>query len=294
MARTVFTVDGEERTWADVVDAAKAWGDWARVERRCTAQTDQQHSVAPVRDEVERRATTFRREHRLLSVDETAEWFAQWGLSVAEWLAHVRQQVLGENPLRLDDAVWIEAVVSGMLEDAARRLASALAAHRSVGGTGRPTMSELAAPMDEVARRAVTQDRVAALIAANRLAWTTVELQQVDVADEGAARELAYGVHEDQRPIQELAHEAGAEVEHSRAALGEQTGELGALLMGAAPGDLVGPVLVDRVWRVAVVMSRSEPDQADPASVARARDELAEAALRREVNSRVHWIWSPR
>ena len=61
LARTVFTVDGEAYTWGDVLAAAEAWGD--------TEPPD-------VAGSVEERATAFRRRRGLLSVDDTAAWFA--------------------------------------------------------------------------------------------------------------------------------------------------------------------------------------------------------------------------
>ena len=269
LAGAVFTVDHEEWTWADVVEAAGAWGDWATL--------DDAWATPPNEQSVEERATAFRRRRGLLSADETATWLGRWAVTVPEWLAHVRYCVAGQAPAALDDARWIEAVVSGTLERAAHRLAAGIAAHRALGGSGRPPVDKLDAAVDAFGGREATPARVAAAIAANRLAWTTVDLRYVDVADEAGARELADAVRAG-HPLDEAAT--------SRAAVGEESGPL----VAAAAGDVVGPWPVDGGWRVARVRARNEPTPDDPDSAARGRAEVVATALRREVANRVEWL----
>ena len=232
LAQPVFAVDGEAWTWADVVDAAMAWGTWDVVTNG-TGGT------------VEERATAFRRQRGLLSADETQEWFGRWGITVPEWLASLRDETGADS--------WVGAVVSGTLERTAHRLAGALAAHRSLGGAGRPDPAELDAAMAEFGAKAATPDRIAAAIAANRLAWTAVDLES-----------------------------AG---ERHRVTLADAGPELAPLLVGAAAGDTIGGEP-----RSFVVLGRREPTVDDPDSAARARAEVVTAALRREVSQRVRWM----
>ena len=154
LARTVFTVDGETYTWADVVAAAEAWGEKGQ-------------APAGARRSVEERATAFRRWRGLLSVDDTAAWFARWGVTVPEWLASLRGP---PDP-------WVEIVTSGVLERTAHRLAAGLAVHRALGGTGRPDVDAIDAAAEHFAESAATPDRIAAAIAGNRLDWTALDLQ---------------------------------------------------------------------------------------------------------------------
>ncbi len=233
LARTVFTVDGEAYSWADVLAAAEAWGDLA---------------PAPDGASVEEAATAFRRRRGLLSVDDTTAWFARWGITVPDWLASLRGHA---DP-------WIDIVTSGTLERTAHRLAAGLAAHRALGGAGRPDIAALDAAADRFADRAATPDRIEAAIAAHRLEWTALDLQ----ADEGDA-------------ICVTLADAGA--------------GLAPLLIGAAAGDVVGPVTLDGRLQTFAVQARIEPHADDAHIAGRARAAVAATALTREVASRVRW-----
>jgi ATP-binding cassette subfamily B protein len=245
LSRTVFTVDGAAYTWADVVAAARAWREWAEVPAAGDGRG------------LEERATAFRRDRGLLSADETQAWFERWGVTVPDWLAHLRDG----TPTDPDQAAWIEAVICGTFERIAHRLAGGLAAYRALGGAGRPDPAALDAAVEEFAARAASPDRVAAVIAANRLAWTALDL-----------------------------HPAGHTGDGHRTTLADAGDELAPLLVGAAAGDVVGPVTVDGVPQTFVVRARIEPTAGDPDVAARARAEVAATALRREVASRVRWI----
>ena len=285
LSRTVFTIDGEPVDWAAVVEAARAWGDWAALERSSSPDVEVALDEEAVRREVDERATALRHDRRLLSADETQEWFAQWGVTVADWLAHVRRQVLGEVPPDPEGAVWIEAITSGTLDRAAWRLARELTAHRALGGSGWPTVGELDRAMsDFAAREAAPPDRRAAIIAEHAIAWTLFDLQHVELADEATARELCG------RPIEEVAAKAGVAVVDTRTALEDLPDELRSHLHGAATGDVVGPVLVNGTWQIVVVAGRTLPTDDDPQIADRARKRLVAEALHREMARRVHWL----
>lgn len=236
LARTVFTVDGEAYTWADVLAAAEAWG-------------DTEPAPAPAGAPVEEAATAFRRQRGLLSVDDTAAWFARWGVTVPEWLASLRGPA---DP-------WIEIVTSGALERTAHRLAAGLAAHRALGGAGRPDIEAIDAAATRFADRAATPDGIASAIAKNRLDWTALDLQP----DDG---------------------------DEFRITLADAGDGLARLLVGAAAGDVVGPVTVDGRPQTIIVQTRIEPHPSDPLIAARAHAEVAATAVRREVAARVRWI----
>ena len=233
LSRAVFTIDGEAWAWADIVGAAKGWGEWPPMERPRAAREPPPSDAPAVRRAVEERATAFRRERGLLSADETEAWFGSWGLTVTEWLGHLRRGVLGETPTRLDDAQWIEAVVSGTLERTAHQLVGALAAHRALGGAGRPDAAELGTAMQDFGDRAATSARIAAAVAANRLAWTSLELQQLDLPDEATADAVAGSLRVAGRAVEDVAREAGVHIEECRTTLGAAGGPPGALLVGA-------------------------------------------------------------
>ena len=290
LARKVFTIDGEAVDWAAVVDAAKAWGEWATTEDTASPPADLDD--ATVQRRVEELATAFRYRRRLLSADETEAWFAHWGVTVPEWLAHVRRHVLGEPAPDPDRAAWVENVVSGALERMAWRLVRSLTAYRALGGTGRPAAAEL----DDAVRRFTSvqgmssDDRRAAMITERALDWTVFDLQHVEVADETAARHLVGEIKEGARSITGVAADAGLPVAETRAMLEDLPVELGDRLRGAAAGDVLGPLRVDDSWRVAVVRSRIHPAAQDAQVAERARQRLVVDAMRREVARRVQLL----
>ena len=282
LARKVFTIDGEAVYWAAVVDAAKAWGEWATVE-----ETPARGGVddAAVHRRVEELATAFRYGRGLLSADETEAWFAHWGVTVPDWLEHLRRHVLGEAAPDPDGAAWIENVVSGALERVAWRLVRSLTAHRALGGAGWPATAEL----DHAVRRFASvegissDDRRTAIIAERALEWTVFDLQHAEVANETAASHLVRGIKEGGRPITGVAAAAGLSVVETRAMLEDLPVELANRLRGAAAGDVLGPLLVEDAWRVVVVRSRIHPTAQDAQVTERARQRLVVDAMRREV-----------
>jgi ATP-binding cassette subfamily B protein len=273
LARTVFTVDGDAVDWARVVDAARAWGDWA-------GPPDVE--ATPGQASVEELATAFRYERGLLSVDETEAWFARWGVTVNAWLAHLRRRAAGQAAPDPEESAWIDAVVSGTLERTAWRLARGLAAHRALGGSGWPSVAQLGEAEQRFASRETSPARVAATIAERAVAWTVFDLQQVQVADEGAARAL--------RDSLDLTAGAGLPGVERRAVLEDLPAELQPLLAGAAAGDLIGPVRVNGAWHLVAVRSRSVPSEDDDEIAARAREHVVDEAIHGEMFQRVRWL----
>jgi hypothetical protein len=241
----------------------------------------------------------FRRSRKLLSADDTAAWLAAWGITVDEWLAHVRRQVLREQhrvpqPVPAqpgeDDAAWVEGIVSGTLEDTAQRLARALSVHVALGRTGTSDCAELDRSVSEFSERCASPERVARMIDEHHLDWTMLDLVQADLRSEGAAREVLYGVREDGATLEQMASTASEDVEVSQVTIAELTPESSGLLAGARAGEVVGPLPVGEHWRVMVVAERREPVVSDPMTVRRASEMLVERAVRREASQRVRWL----
>lgn len=289
IARPAFAVDGDERTWADVIEAARAWGVWAEVEHAAATPVRVRLDAAdPLA--VEQHAEAIRREHGLLSADETVAWLAHWGVSVAEWLAHLRRRLAGEPPSDLEAATWIEAVTSGTLERAAQRLAGALAVHHALGGNGALSTDDIDTVLELWAREAASADQVAKAVADRRLAWTMFELYRVALEEEDVAREVFHSLHDDRRSFAEVGAAARVPVERYETPLEALPRGLRPLLASARAGEIVGPLHVDGVWLVVGVEARFDPSPDDPEVAARARDHLVAEAVRREVARRVRWL----
>ena len=164
LSRTVFTVDGEAYTWADVVAAAQAWGEWARGARRAHRATSVGWRSGR-RPSAATAACSPRTRPRRGSSAGASRCPTGWRTS-ATGPRRTRTRPPGSRRSS-----------SGTFERIAHRLAGGLAAYRALGGAGRPDPAALDAAVEDFAARAASPDRVAAVIAANRLAWTALDLR---------------------------------------------------------------------------------------------------------------------
>jgi hypothetical protein len=215
-----------------------------------------------------------------------------------------------------------EAILSGCLRAWAERLARCAAASRglSVNG-GEPPIPSADPTSDLLAATAACQTsgltegagrdrapRIATLLAAerafhdrvvtsqsmehcladHRLDWQRFVWQEVAFASEGAAREAALWVREQGLGLGEVGAMAPA-VTHIREAYCVDVPELSGLLMGAAVGDMLGPLVVDGGWQLLSLRERTPPAIADAVLRERAGAELVEDALERHLAGRVSW-----
>jgi hypothetical protein len=226
------------------------------------------------------------------------------------------------DPEDVAAALDCEAVCSGLAANVAARLAARAAIHARASGesaAGEAGAGETPAVAGDVLDRALPDlppaargERLAALgaletawrrfaaqvappaavqaaIAARRLDWVRIGLQAVLVPDEDVARELALCVRMDRRPIDEVADEAGLRVEALEWWLDTVEEPLRDLLIGAQPGDLLGPVPWKEHQLVLTVTAKRLPSDDDPAVRARAEQALLARAVDREVTDRVTW-----
>jgi hypothetical protein len=125
-------------------------------------------------------------------------------------------------------------------------------------------------------------------VAGHRLDWQRLVWEEVTFADEGAAREAALWVREDEIALQEvadLAHVATSVHE----AYADDVSELAGLLAAAAPGEPLGPLKSDGGWRLLFIRERIPPSLDDGVLRGRAANELVEDALARHLAGRVSW-----
>jgi hypothetical protein len=282
----VFSVGAHERTWADVVSAAREWGEWQRLERAAAAGLAAYKGGARAdADEVEEAADDFRHERRLEAAEDAERWLERRGVTVAAFLLGIERSLVAREPPSAacapPAATWLEAICSGALDRLATRLAQSLAAWDALGRPGDPPVGALDATVIEFRRAAATEARVESELAAHRLEWTQLELLVCRLDDRGAAQEVVHCVCEDGRALEEL------DLDLQRRDL-----ELGGADAGWAalrPGELHGPVAAEGAYEVSVVTARLEPDASDPAVRARAAAAVGERALRSEAARRVRW-----
>jgi hypothetical protein len=257
LGEPAFAVGERRFRYADVVEAARDWGDWARIEALAREGGD------PID------ADAFRYARELLSGDEMRAWLARWHLDVEDWERWLARE--------LPRAVLVDAVCSGELERLTRRLAERVAVCDSADPARFAAWCEAA----------VTPMAIERVLSAHRLDWTRVRCVLLRTPDEGVAAEAALCVREDGRDLAGVAGDAGLELADERLYLSDTT--LGPRLTGARIGELVGPVAVGGELVLALVTERAAPSPEDPEIRARAREAVAERAVETELLRRVRW-----
>lgn len=126
-------------------------------------------------------------------------------------------------------------------------------------------------------------------IEAHALEWTRVDCETVEFSSGEAAREAALLVREDGLAFTEAARVARSPVSKTAYVIEDVDGELKDRLVGALPGELVGPLPAGDGHLVAWVVDRVPASTSDPSILARARDGVIRRTIRREVSRRVRW-----
>ena len=126
-------------------------------------------------------------------------------------------------------------------------------------------------------------------IEAHALEWTRLDCQTVGFAAAEAAREAALLVREDGMGLAQAAAIATSVVEDTPYVLEDVEAPLKDRLVGALPGDLIGPLAVDGGYVLVSVVNRVAPTAKDPSISGRARDRVIRRTIRREISRRVRW-----
>jgi hypothetical protein len=311
--RPVFTVDGETFSWADVVAATRVRGDWERLEQTTRDGLACSRRLAAEGEELDWQQVAeaearFRYARNLLAGEEMEAWLGRWTLKASEWRAYVRRALLRERWVHeLDEtaarfsataeevggALWAEAVCSGFLEDAARRLAGDLALAAEAGEAPAGDRHALFARTKGAAQRAgadaATEDALEHEVAVCGLEWLRVEGQLLELPGEDLASEVALCIREDGRALAEVASECGVEPRPLRVYMEDVEGELSARLIAAREGELVGPLRRNERFVLLLVQRKVPPVAADPDVHRRAEERVVARAVERAIAANVTW-----
>jgi hypothetical protein len=172
VGQPAFTVEGTQYFWADILLAARAWGDWADLELEvrqgvaCLRQLRATGQVLPA-DEEQAAAAEFRVARSLITATQAEAWLTARGLSVENWLKYIRRSLLRRKwaatlaelvaryPATQDQvnrALKVVGICSGHLSRFAVQLAGRAAVHARLQGEGRdesaasPTPAEAELP----------------------------------------------------------------------------------------------------------------------------------------------------
>jgi len=286
--RPLFSVGGVAYCWDDVLAWAEARGSLGELQTTSRRGLACLRRAASLDDGVDQEAlsaaaTRFRYDHRLLSGEELAAWFARWEITVDEWGAYLERSLLLERWAEkldaieaesssgpaLEDAEFVDAVCSGFLE----REALAFATDRAMAGQP----------------EAVSDGAVAREFTTRQLDWTRLELDLLELADEGAAREAALCVRVDGRALADVAAECDVTLRRMSVYVADVDPGLLPPLLAAQPGELVGPVDHHGVFALLAIHERTPPAPTDPELRRRAESALHERAVRRAMDGRVEW-----
>jgi hypothetical protein len=311
--RPVFTIDNETYSWSDVVASAWLRGDRPKLEqatrhglaclRRLTASSEELDE-----QEASEAEARFRYARNLLSGEEMQAWLDLWELEVSEWRAYVRRAVLRERwaheldetaarfpsaDEEVEGALWAEAVCSGFLEEAARRLAGDLAlateAGESLAGDREAVLARTAAAAERAGADTATEEALSHEVAAQRLEWLRIEGDVLELPAEDLAREAALCIREDGRALAEVAAECGAEPRLLSVYMGEIERELASTLLAAREGELVGPVPRNGAFALLFVRTKAPPTLGDPEVRRKAEERVIARAVERAVATKVKW-----
>jgi hypothetical protein len=309
LTEPVFSVGGRTYTWGDVVAAARHWSVWSAVERgaregvACAREADR--SGDPLTGaEVDAAAAAFRRARRLLSADELRGWLAQWDVPLPYWTEYVRRSVLRARwAERLNELVarhqtaeadvadflHTEAVCSGALEETARRLAERTAVAAASVDDAQDDFAALDTSWERFCAAAASPQAIEREVHAQHMDWLLLDCRWLAHGQEDVVREAALCVREDGRDLATVAGDAGVRLESEMVFLEAAEPALRGHLLGARPGDILGPVLLGDEFRLIEVVAKRAPSADDPEIRARAARAVVERAVQGEVANRVRW-----
>jgi hypothetical protein len=255
------------------------------------------------------RRSVSRRTHE----SRLSEWLARYPVDDAEIAAAMRVEAVCSGLLtRLAPKFAARAAVYARMH-AARENGHPLFSDEELAGAMPPPPVELRArglDLDEAyltARSArvaeielalrdfrgevVTPKTVGEQIAAHHLEWIRVDYQTLIYPAESMAREALLCVREDGMEFLELASESeAAELRDEEHWIGEVTGPLHASLLGALPGEVLGPFSTAAGHALLRITNKRLPTAEDEQVRTRAEMAALRRALANELQTRVQWI----
>jgi hypothetical protein len=126
-------------------------------------------------------------------------------------------------------------------------------------------MVRLEAAFDRLNSVALTADARERMLGSLRLSLGRVEIETLELDSEAAAREAFLCVRDDGMTLADLALEAGYRSERVGMWMDMVDETLGPRLLGAAEGDVIGPLAFKDRFKVCHVLRKIAPAVSDPA-----------------------------
>jgi hypothetical protein len=187
------------------------------------------------------------------------------------------------------------APAKAMIRSAVDRLPSAVRRGGLFDLSGAETVARAGtiAAMDAIYARFVktlaARNVLAREIESSALEWTVLKCKTLTFGSQAPAREAVLLIREDGLPIAEAGVVAKSKVVAADLVLEDVGGPVRDRLVGAQPGDLVGPISTDGGFIVTLVTKRIPPSVDDREIRERARDRVERRTVGAEIEKRVRW-----
>ncbi|MDP9073817.1 MAG: peptidylprolyl isomerase [Actinomycetota bacterium] len=185
--------------------------------------------------------------------------------------------------------LWPTGVCNGLLADTTRDLAGRMAACRAATGRAGVSLEAVEEGLALFRRRVVNEASLSAAVASRHLDWIGLQWHELRFPSHEAAAEALLCLRDDGLEIDEVAQLAGIASSEVASLLGEvESGSRDALL-GAQPGELVGPVPAAGGYVVARLDCKVLPSLDQPSVRGRAEALVLSGAIHREFDEWVRW-----
>lgn len=299
----VFSAGGHCFTWVEVIEAARARGDWAALQRHVLAVLARESELAATNElpsavRVQAAARQFRYRHNLISADDLEEWLSRRDITIDEWIAEVRRSLLEpaadvslSSPEAVERADWVHAICSGKLAAFAKTLAEEVAVHVSEQPLtlARDELAALSEKRERFGAAQVVESTLAREVRDNNVGWTRFDLQYLVHADDMVVREAALCVRLDGRNLGDVAADVGVPLHETSLLLEDAEPVLRTRLIAASPGEVVGPHATESGHQLVHVVRRVPPTLDDAGVRRRAEEAITRRALAAQVNRHVNW-----
>jgi hypothetical protein len=151
-------------------------------------------------------------------------------------------------------------------------------------------LAQLKLVFEDVCRRLATPPAIRGAIEARRLDWVRLDVQDLGFDREAAAREALLCLRQDGDSLEAVAATAHTAPLESRLYLEDVDPAARPELLGAGPGDLVGPLRLGEEFHLLLVRNKALPSERDPEVWRRAESYLRTAAVEQEIQARVRWV----
>lgn len=307
--RPVFAVRGRIIRRNEVVDAAFFRGDldfpWRTLLSRIA---EGEKGAVANHSEIQDAADQFRTDRDLITAEETEQWMAARSLSSADFGDFFVRQSLtpslstGPTEPAYPDAppewrhfLHVDLIMSGAFEHFALRLARRFAALAESGGevesadfatleeTYRACRSQVLS--GEACRRTMVERRLS-------LMSFTCEVMEIEGTEsEDVVKEILFCLRDDELSMAEVSLEAGYPMKIESWELASLPEGLARELLGADPGEVVGPMVLGEVLAVVRLLEKQEPSLEDAAVRRRVEHEIGDAYFSRLASSHIQWVF---